>query len=454
MKSNWRNSIHGKNLNLPVLLLVLVAGVLTACNRERAKETQVHEEYTCPMHPQVVKDKPGTCPVCGMDLVKKSAKGQEVALSGELIDLIKPTNTSVVAAIETLQPVRKALPVNLTAPGVIAYDTRKNFSVSVRFAGRIEKLFLKYNFQPVQKDQVIMEIYSPELITAQRELLYVVNEHPEQTEVIEGAKQKLMLLGLTPDQVEGIIRAGKESFAFPVLSPYSGYIVETSASLPESAPTTNPSAGMGGGGMNSKARAVGGGMPAANAMSPASFPVQGAQFSIREGMYVTRGQGLFKVIEGKRLWAELYFPAPEGAQIKKEIPVELRIKGAEKAIQAKADFIQPFFTEGRQFLQVRAYIHVASEDIRVGQLLTAYVALTQEERLWIPRKAILDLGAQQIVFIKTNETFIPYKIKTGVESNGMIEIIDGLEDSDEIAANAQFLVDSESFIKVSNPAMK
>lgn len=446
--------MHPKNLYLPVLLLILLAGVLTACNQDRGKETHVHEEYTCPMHPQVVKDKPGACPVCGMDLVKKSAQGQEVAVSGELKNLAKATNASVVAAIETIQPVRKALPVNLTAPGVIAYDTRKTFSVPVRFAGRIEKLFMKYNFQPVRKGQVIMEIYSPELITAQRELLYVVHEHREQTEVIEGVKQKLMLLGLTPDQVEGIIRAGKETFTFPVLSPYSGYIVETTASLPESSPSINASAGMSGGGMNSKARAVGGGMPAANAMSPPPSPVQGTQFSIREGMYVTKGQGLFKVIDGKRLWAELYFPAQEGAQIKRGIPMELRIKGVERAIQVKADFIQPFFTEGRQFLQVRAYINVGSENIRVGQLLTAHVAPALEERLWIPRKAILDLGTQKIVFIKTNETYTPYKIKTGVESGGMIEVVDGLEESAQIAANAQFLVDSESFIKVHNPEMK
>jgi multidrug efflux pump subunit AcrA (membrane-fusion protein) len=168
-------------------------------------------------------------------------------------------------------------------------------------------------------------------------------------------------------------------------------------------------------------------------------------------MYVATGQSLFKVVDGTRLWAELYFPAKEGAQIRKGVPIELHVKGTQETIRAKVDFIQPFFSEGKQFLQVRSYINANATEIRVGQLLTAHVTETHSQALWIPKNAILDLGVQQIVFIKEKATYIPFKVKTGLETEGWIEITEGLDESMEIAVNAQYLVDSESFIKVINP---
>lgn len=185
--------------------------------------------------------------------------------------------------------------------------------------------------------------------------------------------------------------------------------------------------------------------------STSSIASAGSQFSVREGMYVTTGQSLFKVVDDTRLWAELYFPASEGKQIRKGDPVELHVKGSDDSISSRIDFIQPFFSEGKQFLQVRSYLKDGKNSLRVGQLVTAHVSQARAEALWIPKVAVLDLGVQQIVFLKEKETFTPYKIKTGLESDDWIEVMDGLDESSEIAVNAQYLVDSESFIKVMNP---
>lgn len=177
----------------------------------------------------------------------------------------------------------------------------------------------------------------------------------------------------------------------------------------------------------------------------------GQQISIREGMYVTTGQSLFKVVDGTRLWADLYFSADEAKQIQKGDPIELHVKGLDETISSNADFIQPFFSEGKQFLQVRSYLSDSKNVLRVGQLVTARLNQPGVQSLWIPKIAVLDLGFQQIVFVKDQGTFTPFRIKTGSVSNGWIEIIEGLNESSEIAANAQYLVDSESFIKVKNP---
>ncbi len=438
------------NKSSAATLMVIVALLFSAC-KSGSKKEQVHQHdaYTCPMHPQIVHDKPGSCPVCGMDLVKKSNNGNEVVITEDLRDLIKPTNASVVAAIQTIHPERKTLTVKVSAPGTISYDTRRTYSVPVRFSGRVEKLYLKYNYQPVRKGQVIMDVYSPDLVTAQRELLYVVKEQKEDDQLLKAAKEKLLLLGLTDNQVENIIATGKETFAIPVLSPYSGYIVEsTNGGTSLQPPVDRSSSGMGGGGMNAK----GGNKQLSTAMNASSSIASSSeQISIREGMYVTTGQSLFKVIDGTRLWAELYFAASEGRQIQKGDKMKLSVKGYEIEILSRIDFIQPFFSEGNQFLLVRSYLNDDRNNLRVGQLVTAQIEQTHSESLWVPKRAILDLGVQQIVFLKSDGTFTPFKVKTGLESDGWVEISSGLEESSEIAVNAQYLVDSESFIKVSNP---
>ena len=433
-----------------MILIVIATLILSACKSSSEKEhAHQHDEYTCSMHPQVVQDKPGSCPICAMDLVKKSNDGKGIAVTEELRDLIKPTNTSVVATIQTTHPERKIIPIDISAPGVISYDTRKTYSVPVRFAGRIEKLFLKYNFQPVKKGQVIMEIYSPELVTAQRELLYVAHEQQDDKKLFSDAKQRLVLLGLTEGQIENIIATDKEIFALPVLSPYTGYIVESAANSPTLQPSgESESASMGNGGMTAK----GGGKQSPSVMNTSSsIPSSGEQISIREGIYVATGQSLFKVIDGTRLWAELYFSPSNGQRIQKGNVLKLHFKSSEIDIASQVDFIQPFFSEGKQFLQVRSYLSDDRSNIRVGQLVTAQVTQTSNESLWVPKKAILDLGVQQIVFLKAKGAFTPFKVKTGIESDGWVEITEGLEESSEIAVNAQYLVDSESFIKIGNP---
>lgn len=451
MKNYWKDKMMSASVNkwgvlAGVFLLFFVAG----CNsgKEKHQHAQEPEEYTCPMHPQIIQDKPGTCPVCGMELVKKSGKGGEVVITEDLKNLVKPTNSSVVATIKTTHPERKSLDAYSIASGVISYDTRRTYSVPVRFSGRIEKLYVKYNYQAVMKGQVIMEVYSPEMVTAQRELLYVTKEQKGDQQLLESSKQKLALLGLTEQQIENIMASGKESYALPVLSPYTGYIVESSLSG-SAIQTSVTGAAMAGGGMGSQKGTMGQASPLPN-MGSSPGATSGQQISIREGMYVTAGQSLFKVVDGTRLWAELYFAATDASMIKKGNTIELQIKGSDTKISSRVDFVQPFFSEGNQFLQVRSYLASDKSEVRVGQLVTAKVAHPHKESLWVPREAILDLGVQQIVFVKHSGTFVPHKVKTGGQSGNWVEITEGIEDSSEIAVNAQYLVDSESFIKVNN----
>ena len=125
-----------------VLLMLLVL----ACN---TKETAQHDTYTCPMHPTVVSDKPGTCPVCGMDLVRKAREGEEVKITEDLVQRTKSPNEVVIASIKTVKAEHNALPIALTVQGIVTYDTRNSYTIPARVGGRLEKVYIKYAYQTV-----------------------------------------------------------------------------------------------------------------------------------------------------------------------------------------------------------------------------------------------------------------------------------------------------------------
>src|SRR5690349_24696040 len=137
MRTNWRNRKEGTRneergmrytLVLRTLFLVLWMLLLglTACTSDQA---DTKETYTCPMHPTVISDKPGTCPVCGMELVRKMRPGEEVEITEDLAKLIKSPNEVVVASIKTIKGEFKSMPVSIEAQGIVTYDTRNIYAI-------------------------------------------------------------------------------------------------------------------------------------------------------------------------------------------------------------------------------------------------------------------------------------------------------------------------------------
>lgn len=429
MRNNWRN-------NITVLAVTLLAILLSCSKSEHAD----HDTYTCPMHPTVISDKPGSCPVCGMDLVRKARQGEEVQITEDLAKLLKSPNETVVASIRTIKAEYKSVSVNIEAQGIVTYDTRNIYTIPARVGGRLEKVFLKYAFQPVTKGQKIVEIYSPELITAQRELVYLLENDAQNTELIQSAKNKILLLGASEAQVATLMQRKEVLNTFSVYSSYTGYLVMDGEQAPTSTPTSKGSTS--GGGMNA--------MDASSASSSSSTVTANQTSSgnslLREGSYVSTGQTLFKVVNPSSLRIELDLPASQAAAVKKGEGIQLDFGNGNKS-EAIVDFIQPFFTEGEEFVKLRVYSNQNAE-LHIGHLVKASLKIQAAESLWVPKEAVLDMGLSQIVFIKERGVLNPKKITVGTKAEGWIEIKQGLTSSDEIAANAQYLVDSESFVKV------
>lgn len=477
MRKNWKN----KGVWVGLLLVWLVG-----CSSDGKQQKQgpanpndhaghQHEatgpagqaaEYTCPMHPQIVQTEPGSCPICGMDLVRKSqpGAGDSLAVDADLNALLKPTNSLVVANVATVRPKRRSEAergpaergpvVTLTANGIVTYDTRRLYTIPARFGGRIEKLYVRYAYQPIRKGQKLLELYSPDLITAQRELLYVLQADGTNTPLITAAKQKLRLLGLTDEQINEVIKRRQPSYSLAVFSPYNGYVVEGSSSAPAPAmpaPTGGGTSagGMTGGGMGGTDEIVFSAAPSA----PASSAVADGALPIREGQYVQTGQTLFLVVNPNRLWAEFRLYAQDAARLKRGTPLTISFTGSGiPAQRAKVDFVVPFFASGGAdaalpFVTIRAYLSGANGP-RVGQLAKATLRKPMPNALWIPATAVLDLGTERVAFVKENGAFRPVRVQTGVQSGTLVAVTRGLTEGQDIARNAQFLIDSESFVNV------
>ncbi len=417
--------------NLVNALLVIL--LLSACTGNSTSHEHT-DTYTCPMHPTVVSDKPGVCPVCGMDLVKKGRHGEEVKITEDIAKLIKSPNEVVLASVKTMKPEYKSRHVSITVQGVVTYDTRNIYTIPARVGGRLEKVLLKYNYQPVHKGQKVADIYSPELVNAQREYLYLIKNDPTNQPLLDGAKSKLSLLGASVKQIDELSEKQEVSYTFSIYSPYGGFVISENQSAPsvpgnKTGETKGTSGGMGMGGGNS-----------AVTSSTINSPVT-SSFA-REGSYVATGQTLFRIVSTHSLWIEFNVPLTQASQIK----VGDKLDWAGKPL--KIDFVEPFFAEGEDFIKLRSYYH--GSDVSIGQLVEASIKITSAQALWIPKDALLDLGLDQIVFVKERGMLKPRKVEAGLSSGDWIEIKSGLASSDEVAVNAQYLVDSENFIKTSN----
>ncbi len=382
------------------------------------------EVYTCSMHPQIRSNKPGNCPICGMKLVKMGTgkAAPQSSLPG-LTTLLQPTNEFVISSIPvtTIQPGSKEI--SLDVLGNVDYDNTQAGSISARITGRIEKLYVRSRFQSVKKGQRIMDIYSPEILTAEENLLMLLKTDPSNQIMISAAKQKLLLLGMSSSQLENVVRKRKPDFTISVYSNYSGYIRDAGQSSMNSSGTQ----------MNNQ-------------------PVQQSrELSVREGMYVQKGQNVFTVYNPSRVWALLNVYSLDQRLVKKGQPVTITPEvNPESKIRTRVTFVEPFFRPESKTFTVRAAFDNSAHRLPIGSQVRATIYTGSKSANWLPKDAVISLGIDHIVFKKSGQGFVAQKIRSGITVDQFVEIAGGLTSQDTVASNAQYLMDSESFIKTTS----
>lgn len=374
------------------------------------------EMYTCPMHPQKIENHPGDCPICGMALVKKENASRELTQI-DLGTLLKPANNIVVSSVPVTTVQLSQQQLKVEALGSIEYDTRFIKIISARISGRIEKLYIKYRYQHVNAGDKIMDIYSPELLTAQQNLLFLIKSDPANTTIINAAKQRLLLLGMSSGQLQEVVSNGKPIYAVSVYSNYTGHVHEA-------------------GSMN-------------NLSEEMNTPGITQGLSIREGMYVERSQPIFQVNNMENSWVTLNLFAGDNSLIKAGTPVTIIPETApDKKFQSKINFIEPFYRNNSKTLTARIYFNNSKLMIPIGSQVKATIYINTGFNNWLPQEAVLSLGINKVVLLKEGNAFKVHTISTGITANDLIQVTDGLTNGDSVAANAQFLMDSESFLKV------
>jgi len=374
--------------------------------------------YTCPMHPQVFSDTMGTCSICGMQLEKIKSPAEPDAVS--LKTLLGPVNQQVVASIPMVHMMEREENIEMESYGFINYDTRQVGVVSSNVGGRIEKLYVKYRYQKVYKGQKIMDIYSPELLTAQENLLFLIKNDPDNSTMIGAATQKLLLLGMSQQQLNHVQETGKVSYTVSVYSGFSGHIHESGGDAMEGIQ--------------------------ADEMNKADLTTM--ELSIKEGMYVKKGQNIFSVFNPDRAWTVLNIFAGQAAMVKTGDKVRIIPEtNPDMDFRATISYIEPYYREGSKTLTARVYFDNSKLKIPIGSQVKAIVFAGKRSAFWLPEEAVLALGLNKVVFVRSGESFTARKISTGIINKHLIQVLDGLEKTEAVAANAQYLVDSESFIK-------
>lgn len=415
-----KRSRAGFTVSLAVLMLT--AGMLiSGCQHNKktkafasgeAAEDGLHNVvyYTCAMHPQVHENRPGRCPICGMKLLRAGASGKKDGRSVDsaLTYLVRPATETVTGSFKVITPAPAAPVDTISVTGYIGFDKRGVHQVTSRVAGRIDKLYVKHGNEEVRKGQPLMTIYSPELLSVQKDLLQVVKN--KDTALVTFLKQKLSHLGMRAKSIRKVLQRRQPLTRVTLFSPYNGLLRPDGESDGISV----------------------------------SLPVS-------EGMYVRAGQRLFAIQNTDTAWAVLQVLADNAALIKPGDPVKLYADGyPENVLWGHVDFIPPYREKAKKTTMIRVYLSSRPDSWKIGTLIHGALAVNAgNKNLFVPLAAVNRLGRHHVVWVqdkKNKNMFHVRQVKTGLQIGDSIALVSGIQPGDKIVADASYMVGSDSFV--------
>ena len=380
------------------LILGLAVGSMFFSSSDEAEvhnhsEAGVDTEYTCSMHPQIRQKEPGNCPICGMALipVDNSSEGS--------VDAITMSPSAVkLANIVTMKVGEGSTETNLNIVGKVKQDERRLYSQTSHIPGRIETLNINFTGEYVQAGQTIGTLYSPELVTAQKELLEAYKIKESQPTLFESAKQKLKNWKLTDGQIENLVNSGAIQNAFPIKAGKSGYVFER---------------------------------------------------KVNQGDHVKTGQELFMTSDLSSVW--VLFEVYEQDLAKVKIGQDLKFSVSSvpsKTFEGKITFISPLIDPKTRTASVRVEAKNTDGLLKPEMLASARLHLDASKTgsIQIPKSAVLWTGERSIVYEKVEETnglsFAMREVTLGQQIGDYYEVVEGLEVGQEIAVNGTFSIDA------------
>ena len=405
-------------LALVVISIIGIAIYFFAKKSDNHSEMEHQNEvYTCSMHPEIIRDEPGNCPICGMTLVKKVTENNPVD-DNSIDNLIKPTDNFIVGNYQTTTAIDTTLSSEINLPGIVGYDPNSSVNIAARMSGRIERMYVNYKYQKVNKGQKLFDLYSPELLTEQQNFIYMVINDVENPSIINASRQKLMLYGMTESQINFLVATKKSNPVISIFSPASG-IIDGTGTMDN---TTNP------------------------AMQSASNNT--ATLDVKEGSYIKKGEVLFKLLNTDKVWGIFNVIQGYNSLIKANQSIRITSElDKNEFMDAKINFVETQLNATDKTNRIRVYLNNNKFKLPIGLRLQGVVKTNPVNGIWIQKQSMVSIGYKKIVFLKMENGFKASSIKTGIEMDDFIQIIEGISVKDTIAKNAQYLIDSESFIK-------
>jgi len=405
-----------------------------ASNNETAlehAEKHLDSNYVCPMHSQIIRGVPGTCPICGMDLVevkKQSEKEKKILYwvapmdanyrrdepgkSPMGMDLIpvydeggsgsEVTISSAVInnmGVRTAKVERNNLWRRIETVASVDYDGSMVSHVHLRTDGWIENLNVRSEGERVKKGDRLFDVYSPTLINAMEEFLQAARS--KNSRLLKASRDRLKSLGISNKQIIELEKNRKVPQKVAIYAQQDGVV---------------------------------------------------AKLNAREGMYVKPVNEVMKLADLSRVWvlAEVFENQAGWVELEQSADVSLSyIPG--KTWQGKVEYIYPSLDPKTRTLKVRLQFDNPEEELKPN--MYAHVSIyggAKKNVLVIPREALIRTGQEQRVIVNLGEgRFAPRNVTAGIESGDWVEIIDGLGEGDSVVVSGQFLIDSEASLKAS-----
>ncbi len=380
------------------------------------------KQYVCSMHPQIVRDAPGDCPICGMFLIEKISRDNNLSDS-TLNDVVANVNNSVLAKVATTSPVFVSLPVIIEANGVVTCDPRKIKSVSASYEGAIEKSFIKYQFQKIRQNQKIYQIYCPDIYIKEWNYVLIMQNYPDNPRLNHEAYQWFKLLGLTDGQIDSLKKAKKPDYHLNVYSEAGGYVVGVDF---------NPDVYF------------------SSSQYKVNSPLSDdSRFGLKEGIIVQKGQELFKIIDPQYLRIDLKVRT-ENINVLKPGQLVTVTDDYDHGNEYKGTVNQVEPMNGSFFQIVQVYVKDSKQELMPGRIINGNIRAENHEAFWIPKSSVVVKGSESVVFLFDGGKFISKNIKTGLKIADWLEVVSGLDTDSKIALNGMLLVDSDGFISAND----
>jgi membrane fusion protein, copper/silver efflux system len=342
-----------------------------------------------PMYPQQKFDKPGKSPFMDMQLVPKYAGDEAdpgtVSISPRVVQNL---------GVRVAEAKSAAIEQRFEAVGAVAYNERNVVQLQSRAMGFVETLHARAPLDPVKKGAPLVDILYPDWAGAQEEFLLL--RKSLSGDLAQAARQRLVLLGMNAEQIAAVERDGKVRNRFTLTSPISGVI---------------------------------------------------AELGVREGMSVTSGMTLFRLVDLSTVWLNAEVPEAQAARVRPGTPVKAQVAGYPgEVFEGRVGAILPEVNAATRTLRARVELANPRARLVPGMYATVeFAAPGRKEAVLVPSEAVIRTGTRDVVIVALGEgKFRAAEVQVGTESGGQSEIRKGLSAGDRVVLSGQFLIDSEA----------